>query len=126
MICHALQLLDKQTEKEAPQGVSILQDLEDKFRRMVRLAIVNDLEFTRKRLDPYALDLSPQRMKELIREELRAMQEHHLLELDTDPAQLDGQYVEFLDVSNHDYALDEREIQRPEFVGLMTPLPHEA
>jgi hypothetical protein len=83
-----------------------LSQVEQDFKALCRFWVMFNLPPTPKR---YAFVLTPQRMGELMNIACSELQEQQLLELDKDPRELDGQYIEQPD-SMEEIALDERDI----------------
>ncbi|MFA5378026.1 MAG: hypothetical protein WC455_19905 [Dehalococcoidia bacterium] len=98
-----------------------LSQIEEDFKELCKTWIFFDLPMKPGR---YVMLLSPQRMKELMLDTMSQMQEDHLLELDTDPRQLDGAHLDQYE-PGEEHELDTRTCRTNQYDGLMAPLPHE-
>jgi len=93
--------------KEHPEKISEqLPDHEEAFINLCRFWAFWNLP---PRPARYVFTITPERMKQLMLIALSRMTEEKELELDTDPAQLDGQFLDHLEPSE-EYAIDERTI----------------
>ena len=118
-------MIRRQYAEGAPEAPSsAITEAELAFKRAVRRIIHFDLTIDQHFINQHNTAIPIERMVQLAIEAADDMQLEHLIELNSDPAAMDGAELTFLDVSDHDF--DERTFRADNYDGLLKPLPDEA